>query len=794
MSSITDDSATEIMQMIATSLQLSQKQVSSTLQLLYDGNTVPFIARYRKEKTQSLDEIQIRAIEENYQDLTQLYRERKRIHEVIVSQGQMTEELAASIANATSLAELKEIYRPYKRKKKTKGLIAREKGLEPLANIIFGKADYPEGKSLLDIAEEYVNSEVGVASSSDALEGARHIIAEDLSNSTTVRETIRSKFFSKAAFTTKKSLLYEMDEEEEQDNSQQSQKIIQGKKYEQYFEFEESALSIPPHRLLAMLRGDREGILSFKVVFPDDSVVGEITKTIFSSQSSNPEISEQLDLAIGDSWKRLLGPSLQRELKRIQFEKAQQHSIQVFGENLKHLLLSPPIRSRILGIDPAFRTGCKYAAIDEMGDVLISGTVYPTKPHEQFEKSAKVLKDIIEKHKITIIAIGNGTASRETEEFVSKYLAKNTNLNYVIVNEAGASVYSASDIARNEFPDLDVSIRGAVSIARRLLDPLAELVKIDPRSIGVGQYQHDLAGLSKALKDVVVDTVNLVGADVNTASEVLLKYVSGITSSVAKNIIAYRRENGAFVYRDDLQSVPGIGPRTFEQSVGFLRIPDAPDPFDNSPIHPESYELAESIIKLAKFTKDDLTTKDRRVRLQRQLKMLNPTFAAKQLQQEELMATITDIIEILQNPYRDPREEFDKPLLKSSVLTIEDIEVGSVVEGTVTNVTDFGCFVDLGVKTNGLIHISEISDNFIRHPREAGIKVGDIVKPRVKDIDLVKKRISLSLKKQLSKAKDRVKCGPRDRDPSAKPGKKRKPQTFEDKKIDSLFKNGKIQL
>ncbi len=786
-----DDSTTEIMQMIAVMLQLSQKQVSSTLQLLNDGNTVPFIARYRKEKTQSLDETQIRAIEENYHDLTQLHLERKRVHDVVEAQGQLTEELASSILNASSLAELKEIYRPYKRKKKTKGLVAREKGLEPLAEIIFGKTDFPEGKSLIEIAEQYINSEVGVSSTDEALEGARHIIAEDLSNSTTIRDLIKEKFFSKAFFTTKKSLLYEMDEEEEETNSQ---KVIQGKKYEQYFEFEESALKVPPHRLLAMLRGDREGILSFKVVFPDEVIVRKITEITSSSLDSNPEISEQLDLAINDSWKRLLGPSLQRELKRIQFERAQQHSIQVFGENLKHLLLSPPIRSRILGIDPAFRTGCKYAAIDEMGNVLASGTVYPTKPHEQYEKSAKVLKDIIQKHKISIIAIGNGTASRETEEFVSKYIAKGTDLNYVIVNEAGASVYSASDIARNEFPDLDVSIRGAVSIARRLLDPLAELVKIDPRSIGVGQYQHDLAGLSKALKDVVVDTVNLVGADVNTASEVLLKYVSGITSSVAKNIISYRTENGAFVYRDDLKSVPGVGPRTFEQSIGFLRIPDAPDPFDNSPIHPESYELAESIIKLAKFSKNDLIAKENRIRLQKQLKMLNPTFAAKQLHHEDLLVTITDIIEILQNPYRDPRDDFDKPLLKSSVLTIEDLEVGSVVEGTVTNVTDFGCFVDLGVKTNGLIHISEITESFIKHPREAGLKVGDIVKPRVKDIDLVKKRISLSLKKEVSKAKDKVRRTARRGDPSVKPVKKQKPQTFEDKKIDSLFKNGKIQL
>ncbi|MCK5344191.1 MAG: RNA-binding transcriptional accessory protein, partial [Candidatus Heimdallarchaeota archaeon] len=436
MSITTDDSTIKILQMISSSLQLTQKQVSSTLELLNDGNTVPFIARYRKEKTQSLDETQIRAIEENYQELTQLHRERKRIHKVIEAQGQMTEALASSIENATSLAELKEIYLPYKRKKKTKGMVAREKGLEPLANILFGKDAYPEGKSLLEIADGYVNPELGVETPEEALEGARHIIAEDLSNSKGVRDLVRNNYFSKSSFTTKKSLLYEMDEEEQEN----SQKVIQGKKYEQYFEFEEPALSVPPHRLLAMLRGDREGILSFKVAFPEEKIIERITKDISSSININTEISEQLDLAIRDSWKRLLGPSLQRELKRIQFEKAQQHSIQVFGENLKHLLLSPPIQSRVLGIDPAFRTGCKYVAIDEMGNVLANGTVYPTKPHEQFEKSALVLKEIIEKHKISIIAIGNGTASRETEEFVSKYIAKTTDLKYVIVNEAGASV------------------------------------------------------------------------------------------------------------------------------------------------------------------------------------------------------------------------------------------------------------------------------------------------------------------------------------------------------------------
>ena len=780
----------DIIELIATRLNSSLQQVTKTLELLSKGNTVPFIARYRKEKTGSLDEVQIRNIEKEYQEQTQLIQEKNRIRKTLNTREQLTDELAASIDSASTIAELREIYRPYKQKKKTKGSLAREQGLEPLSHVILGKIDWPEKKTLKEIALGYVNSELGVETEENALEGARNIIAEDLSNSPDIRVLIRERFFSKALFTTKKSLLYSMDEEEEENSS----KVIEGKKYEQYFEFEESTLAIPPHRLLAMRRGDTEGILSFKVVFPDEQVVNDVLSRVFSSISANDEMRIQIELTARDCWKRLLGPSMQREIKRMQLEKAEKHSIEVFGENLKNLLLTPPMKARVLGIDPAFRTGCKYVAIDEMGSVLTTGTIYPTKPHEQFERAAHELKEVIRKHDITIIAIGNGTASRETEEFVSKYIAKGTEIKYAIVNEAGASVYSASDIAREEFPNLDVSIRGAISIARRFKDPLSELVKIDPRSIGVGQYQHDLTGLSKALKDVVMDTVNLVGVDVNTASEELLKYVSGITRSTAKNILNYRTENGAFVYRDDLKNVLGIGSRTFEQSAGFLRIPGAPDLFDNSPIHPESYELAERIIQFAKLTKDDLGNAESRKRLQKQLKLVNPTYIAKQLKQEDRIATINDLLTILQNPYRDPRDDFDKPLLKSSLLTIEDLEVGSKVEGTITNVTDFGCFVDIGVKTNGLIHISEISESFIRHPREAGLKVGDIVKPLVKEIDVVKKRISLSLKKKSVKIRLKPKVKQTQSVQSQKGDKKKKPQTFEDKKLDSLFKNGKISL
>ncbi|MHA1226343.1 MAG: Tex family protein, partial [Candidatus Hodarchaeales archaeon] len=771
-------------------LSVKSKQVIDTLNLLEKGNTVPFIARYRKEVTGSLDETQIRSIDQTYKNEIMLHNEKERVLENIKAQGKLTEELEKSINAAKSMGELHEIYKPYRQKKKTRGQVAREKGLEPLAKAIRYQ-DGMEGKSVQEIAKSHVDPEKELNTEDDCLAGARDIIAEDISLATEIRDMIKHKYYKTAKFTTKQSILYKMDVEEDPN----SDKAIQGKKYEQYFDYEEDALSTPPHRLLAMIRGDREGILSFKVVFNEDAIISAIKDEILLPNEKLEGANEQLSLAIEDSWKRLLGPSMMRELKRTQLEKAEEHSIKVFAENLKHLLLTPPVKERILGIDPAYRTGCKYAAIDETGAVLTTGTIYPHKPQQQWDKSKQEITSVLEKHKIKIIAIGNGTASRETERLVAE-LAKGKEIKYVIVNEAGASVYSASDLAREEFPDLDVTIRGAVSIARRLQDPLAELVKIDPKSIGVGQYQHDLPGLSIALKDVVVDTVNMVGVDVNTASEALLKYVSGITRSVAKNIIDFRNKNGAFIYREELNNVPGIGPRTFEQAVGFLRIPGSPEPFDNSPIHPESYELAEELLKLAKVTKNDLLEKNTREKLQRQLRLLNPNWAAKQLGKEDRIETIKDIIETLQNPFRDPREDFDKPLLKSEVLSIEDINVGMEVEGTITNVVDFGVFVDIGVKTNGLIHISEMSDTkFVRHPREAGLKVGDIVKARVKDIDLARKRISLSLKSPNSKKKTNKATGEGEKTRSdVRIKKPKRRMSLEDRKFETLMKNGKIQL
>ncbi|MFX0152275.1 MAG: helix-hairpin-helix domain-containing protein, partial [Candidatus Hodarchaeota archaeon] len=499
--------------------------------------------------------------------------------------------------------------------------------------------------------------------------------------------------------------------------------------------------------------------------------------------------------AINDSWKRLLGPSMQRELRRTLLELAENHSIQLFSENLKHLLLTPPVRERILGIDPAYRTGCKYAAIDETGVILSTGTIYPHKPQFKTKEAISEIRKVIKEHKIPIIVIGNGTASRETEFLISE-IAKGSNLKYAIVSEAGASVYSASEIAREEFPNLDVTIRGAISIARRFQDPLAELVKIDPKSIGVGQYQHDLYGLSKALNDVVVDTVNMVGVDINTASEALLNYVSGISRSVSKNILEYKREKGIITSRKELNNIKGIGSRTFEQCAGFLRISNSSEPFDNSPIHPESYKLAEEILSLTEFSKQDLMHKDSRLKLLQKIKKLNTKWVAKQLQKEDRSETIKDILETLQNPYRDPREDFQKPLLKSEVLSIDDLTVGMEIEGTINNVVDFGVFVDLGVKTNGLIHISEISETkFIKHPREAGLKIGDIVKARIKEIDKHRNRISLTLKSQ-KVTKDPTKRKRTSKMKSSTKSNRRKVQSNseEDKKINDLFKNGKIRL
>jgi len=775
-----------IINSIALNLNITVKQVANTLSLLDEGNTVPFISRYRKEITNSLNEIQIRSIDQIYKERILLENEKQRIFENIKAQGKLTVELEKSIRSTESLGELHEIYKPYKQKKKTRGQVARELGLEPLADKIRGQKGL-EGYTVNDIAKDFINAENKLENIEACLAGARDIIAEDLSLSIEIRELIKAKFYPLASFTTQQSILYKLEVKEDSN----SPKVLEGKKYEQYFEYEEIALRTPPHRLLAMIRGDREGILSFKINFPDSQIISKIIELIIPSQEILEEANEQLTLAIEDSWKRLLGPSMARELKRTQLEKAELHSVKVFAENLKHLLLTPPVKDKkILGIDPAYRTGCKLAIIDETGSLIETGTMYPHQPQQEWNKSKEIIKELVKRHNLSVIAIGNGTASRETESLVSE-ISKEINLKFIIVNEAGASVYSASDIAREEFPDLDVSIRGAVSIARRLQDPLAELVKIDPKSIGVGQYQHDLPGLSLALNDVVIDTVNLVGVDVNTASEYLLKYVSGITRSVAKNIVEFRKTNGAFIYRDELKKVTGIGPRTFEQAVGFLRILGSPEPFDNSPIHPESYQLAEELLRVTKATKEDLINKISREKLQKKLKLLNPEWAAKQLKREERIETIKDIIQILQNPFLDPREGFDKPLLKSEVLAIEDLEKGMIIEGTITNVVDFGVFVDIGVKINGLIHISEMSDSkFIRHPRDADLHIGNIVKARVLDIDVPRKRISLSLKNPELKTEKREKS---DKQPKLRSIKQKK-ISLEDEKLSILMKNGKIKL
>ncbi len=788
---ISNDQQCIIVTDIAQIMNITTKQVGKTLKLLEEGNTVPFISRYRKEITGSLDETQIRNIEEKYQTKTRLIKEKQGVLEKIREQGKLTLELENFIQKASTLGELKEIYRPYKKKKKTRGQIAREKGLEPLVELVWNQKG-TNGKSVSDLAKKYLNDEIELNKVEDVLNGVRDIIAEDITNNIKIRELVKNSFFKTAKFTTEVSILHKMDVEEDPS----SKKLQEGKKYEKYFgdengeKYEENALKTPPHRLLAMIRGDKEGFLNFKVIFDNKKVLSTLKDNIIQPNGTLLEAEEQLSIATDDCWKRLLGPSMNREIKRIQLEEAENHSIKLFAENLKQVLLSSQVKQRILGLDPAYRTGCKYTAISETGSVIKTGTIYPHPPQKEWEKSRSVIKQILKEENINLVAIGNGTASRETEQLIAE-IAKGIDLKYIIVSEAGASVYSASDIAREEFPDLNVSIRGAISIARRLQDPLAELVKIAPKSLGIGQYQHDLPGLSVALRDVVIDSVNLIGVDLNTASKSLLKYVSGISKLIAKNILNYREENGAFIYREELKKVKGIGGRTFEQASGFLRIPESPEPFDNSPIHPESYELAEEVIELTGFKKTDLIQKDSRKKLQAKIKMLNPKFAATQLKKKEHQETVSDIIHILQNPYRDPREDFSKPLLKTDVLNIEDLTEGMEVEGTINNIVDFGCFVDIGVKTNGLIHLSEMSDTkFIKHPRDAGLKVGDIVKTRVKQIDFVKKRISLTLRKE-SPPHRRIASKS-----STKPIRKtlKKPLSEEDRKIKSFFKNGKIKL
>ena len=724
----------KILNTIATELNVKYTQVENAVKLIDDGNTIPFIARYRKEATGGLSDEILRNLNERLSYLRNLETRKGEVIKSIDEQGKLTDELTIAIASAETLAEVEDLYRPYKQKKKTRATVAKGKGLEPLAQIIIKQE---EKKDINEIAQEYVNidslsdedkknKDKVVASAEDAIQGALDIIAEDISDNARFRKYIKKVCYREGYINTKTS------KPDEKSN------------YEMYYDFSELICKLPSHRILAINRGETEGFLKVTITKPEDKILYYMQKDILKG---NNQFTEMLTNTIEDAFSRLIEPSVDREIRSDLTEKAEEKAIKVFGQNAKQLLLGAPIKGKtVMGFDPAYRTGCKIAVIDETGKVLDYTTVYPTEPQNDVEGAKKVLLDLIEKDNVNMIAIGNGTASRESEIFVSDMIkdAKHE-ANYVIVSEAGASVYSASKLATEEYPDINVSIRGAISIARRLQDPLAELVKIDPKAIGVGQYQHDVnqKKLSESLTGVVEDSVNKVGVDVNTATPSLLSYVSGINNTIAKNIVKYRDENGKLKERKDLLKVPKLGKVAYEQCAGFIRIPDGINPLENTAVHPESYEQTEKLLTKLGFNKNDLKNKDTLNVLREELKNIDIPALSKELEIGEM--TLSDIISELSKPGRDPREDMPKPILRSDVLKFEDLTIGMVLTGTVRNVIDFGAFVDIGVKYDGLVHISEMSDSYIKSPSDI-VSVGDIVKVKVIKIDSDRKKVGLSMK------------------------------------------------
>ena len=713
----------KIFKKIAEELKIRDSQVEATVKLIDEGNTIPFIARYRKEVTGNLSDETLRDLGERLTYLRNLEKRKEEIIRLIDEQGKLTDELTIKIAGTMVLSELEDIYRPYKPKKRTRATIAKEKGLEPLANIIYLQM---EKRPIIEIAKEFINEEKDVKTEEDAIAGALDIIAENIADDADYRKRIKSYCFREAVITSKAS-------KEEKSP------------YEMYYDFKEPILRIPSHRILAINRGEKEEFLKVKVEKPEDKILDYLRKQII--QDNKSQFNELLSNAILDSYKRLIEPSIEREIRSDLTERSEEKAIKVFGKNAKQLLLQPPIKDMtVMGFDPAYRTGCKIAVIDETGKVLDYTTVYPTEPQNDIDGAKKELLKLINKDEIDMIAIGNGTASRESEMFVADMIKEaGRDVQYVIVSEAGASVYSASKLATEEYPDINVSIRGAISIARRLQDPLAELVKIDPKAIGVGQYQHDVnqKRLSESLTGVVEDAVNKVGVDVNTATPSLLSYVSGINSSIAKNIVKYRDENGKLKNRKQLLKVPKLGKVAFEQCAGFLRIIDGDNPLEVTAVHPESYDATEKLLDKIGFKKEDLRNKEKINSLREHLKSVNVAEMAKELDIGEM--TLSDIIEELSKPGRDPRDEMPKPILRQDVLKFEDLKEGMILTGTVRNVIDFGCFVDIGVKYDGLVHISEMSEKYIKNPSEV-VSVGDIVKVKVIKIDTERHKVGLSMK------------------------------------------------
>lgn len=711
----------DLMQEVANKLTLNVKLVKEVIQLLEEGNTVPFIARYRKEQTGGLDEVKIKDIEESWSYINQLANRKVEVIRLIDEQGKLTDELKENIQKADQLQRIEDLYRPYKQKRRTRATMAKEKGLEPLAEQIWEQklTDLPT-EAVAFISEEHELTDV-----EDVLAGASDIIAEWISDDVNHREYIRNQTMNHGQITSV-----------EKDLTLDEKQV-----YGMYYDYSEPLKSVVPHRILAMNRGEKEDVLRISINPPVDRILDHLERKIVFP-NTNELIRDFLKTTIEDSFKRLIQPSIEREIRTSLTEKAEDNAINVFSVNLKNLLLQPPLKKQtILAVDPAFRTGCKLAVIDETGKVEAIDVIYPTAPRNDVVGARKKVKEFIKKHQVDLIAIGNGTASRETEAFIADFIQdEKLETPYLIVNEAGASVYSASDVAREEFPDLEVEERSAVSIARRVQDPLAELVKIDPKSIGVGQYQHDVSQkkLTDSLTFVVETAVNQVGVNVNTASVSLLQHVSGLSKAVATNIVKKREELGAFHDRKELKDIKRLGKKTYQQSIGFLRISDGAEPLDQTPIHPETYKETKQLLNMIDSEKEDLGTE----KLQKKLAELNLAEMAERLDVGEL--TLKDIVEALSRPARDLRDDLPKPLLKKNILSLEDLKPGLELQGTVRNVVDFGIFVDIGVTQDGLVHISKMANRYVKHPMDL-VSVGDVVTVWVLDVDVKKDRIALTM-------------------------------------------------
>lgn len=708
-----------INEIIAEELQVKVWQVEAAVQLIDEGNTIPFIARYRKPVTGELNDEQLRTLDERLKYLRNLEEKKQTVIASIEEQGKMTPELMKKIEEAQTIVAVDDIYRPYRPKRKTRATEAKAKGLEPLANIFILQKS---SKTPEQEAEAYIDEEKGVGSVEQAIQGAKDIIAEMVSDNAEFRNAIRNIVMKHGDIVSKAK-----DEEAKTP-------------YENYYDYTEAVSKIPGHRILAINRAEKEKVISVKVEMPDDNIIMALNKSVIVGSSNFTEVLKE---AIEDGYNRLIKPAIEREIRNTLTEKAEDGAITVFGQNLKQLLMQPPIAGRtVLGWDPAFRTGCKLAVVDETGKVLYTTVIFPTAPQNKVEESKKTVLNIIARYNVSLISLGNGTASRESEAVVVDIIKEcPTKVEYIIVNEAGASVYSASKLATEEFPNFDVGQRSATSMARRLQDPLAELVKIEPKAIGVGQYQHDMnqKKLDATLGNVVEDCVNNVGVDLNTASAPLLEYVSGINKTLAKNIVAYREENGQFASRKELLKVAKLGPKAFEQCAGFLRIRDGKEPLDYTSVHPESYTAAKALLKKYGFTTKDIVSGD--VKLSKEIKDLNEI--SEEIGTDAI--TLKDMILEMEKPGRDPRDEMPKPILKSDVLDFDDLKEGMELNGTVRNVIDFGAFVDIGVHQDGLVHISEMSDKFIKHPLDV-VAVGDVVKVKVLSVDKDRKRIQLTMK------------------------------------------------